>query len=150
MNTFCKPSAALVLLSLAASVAWAQTAPAAPAAPATPSPSGDNCEVLRTQIEARIRSAGVANVSLVVLDNAAVTTGRVLGTCGTGTRKIVQMGVTGVSGAPATATAAAAASNAAANPAAKAAPRAATRTDDDLLTECKDGSMSVGGTCKKP
>lgn len=147
MNTFCKPTFALLLLSLAASVAWAQTAPAAPA---TPPPSGDNCEMLRTQIETRIRSAGVASVSLVVLDNAAVTTGRVLGTCGTGTRKIVQMGVTGVSGAPATATAAAATPNAAANAAAKAAPRAATRPDDDLLTECKDGSMSVGGTCKKP
>ena len=132
---------------------------AAPATAQTPTaPSGDNCEVLRTQIETRIRGAGVVNVTLVVLDNAAVTAGRVLGTCGTGTRKIVQMDTNSTPPNPnlVTAPTEAAAVRPAPRPYVRVGARAGAgagavaRDDDDVITECKDGSMSIGGNCKRP
>lgn len=105
------------------------------AGPATPPPTraaasaaataaGENCDVLRDQIEARIAAAGVARFSVRVVDaDAAVDTGRVVGTCGRGSRKIVYETDTAPAPAPAP-------------------------VPSRMLTECRDGSMPAGGTCK--
>ena len=96
----------------------------------------DNCESVSAQIDAKIRAAGVANFTLttVGIDDAAA--GKVVGTCGLGARKIVYL---------AHARPAAAAASAAAAPTRRAAkPKVAS----DIITECRDGSMSLGGECK--
>jgi hypothetical protein len=93
-------------------------APTAAAASAAATAAGENCEVLRGQIESRIAAAGVAGFSVRTVDaSAAVETGRVVGTCGRGSRKIVYE--------------------------TQAAPSSAAMT-----TECRDGSTPVGGVCK--
>jgi hypothetical protein len=92
------------------------------AASAAATAAGENCEVLRDQIESRIAAAGVANFSVRVVDaSATVDTGRVVGTCGRGSRKIVYETQTAPQSSPAT---------------------------SRILTECRDGSMPAGGTCK--
>ena len=84
-----------------------------------------NCEPLREQIAARFKAGGLPQVQLVVVDAAASTPGRVVGTCERGTRKIVQQG------------------------ASPAAPDRPARRDEPLLTECRDGTVQMGGTCRR-
>lgn len=99
-----------------------------------------SCEALQAQIEAKIRAAGVAQFTLTTVDAGARAVGKVVGTCALGARKI--MYVAGPSAAP-MATPCAAAST----PRARAAPsRPGTEA---ILTECRDGSVSMGGDCKK-
>ncbi|MBX9611939.1 MAG: DUF1161 domain-containing protein [Burkholderiales bacterium] len=99
-----------------------------------------SCEALQAQIEAKIRAAGVAQFTLTTVDAGARAVGKVVGTCALGARKI--MYVAGPSAAP-MATPSAAAST----PRARAAPsRPGTEA---ILTECRDGSVSMGGDCKK-
>jgi hypothetical protein len=86
-----------------------------------------NCDTIRSQIEAKIRASGVANFTLSTVEADARTTGRVVGTCDFGTKKIVYV-----------------ASSAPASSGAK--PRSA---NESIITECKDGSVSIGGECKK-
>ncbi len=86
-----------------------------------------NCEPLKEQIAAKFRSGGVAQVQLVVVDAAATTSGRVVGSCERGTRKIVEVGRSGTA-APA---------------------KPAPGKDQPILTECKDGTVSMGGSCRK-
>ena len=101
---------------------------AGPAAPATTSAAasaaataaGENCDVLRGQIEARIAAAGVERFSVRTVEvDAQVDDGRVVGTCARGSRKIVYR------------------TQAAAAPASR-----------PMLTECRDGSTPAGGVCK--
>jgi Protein of unknown function (DUF1161) len=99
----------------------------------------DNCDTLREQIEGKIKAAGVASFSVVVVDSAANAPGKVVGTCAKGAKKIMY---TQQSVAPGTAMPANAAS--ASKPSLPAKKAAA-----PILTECKDGSVSVGGSCKK-
>jgi hypothetical protein len=74
-----------------------------------------------------------------VVDSAANAPGKVVGTCAKGAKKIMY---TQQSAAPRSAVPAAASSATKPTlPAKKAA--------DTILTECKDGSVSVGGSCKK-
>lgn len=80
------------------------------------------CEALRGQIDAKIRAGGVARFELEVVDAGATLPGRVVGRCDLGRRKIVYR----PDAAPAV------------RP--KPAP---------ILTECKDGSVSLGGDCRK-
>lgn len=126
-SPFLSNLASLLLLTLAATGASAAgpatttpSAASAAAASAAATAAGENCEVLRSQIESRIAAAGVTRFSVRTVDaDAAVDTGRVVGTCGRGSRKIVYETQTG----PAPASSA-------------------------VLTECRDGSTPAGGVCK--
>ena len=85
----------------------------------------NNCNAIRSQIENKIKASGVANFSLSIVEGGASATGRVVGTCDLGTKKIVY-----------------AVSSASASSSGK--PKS-----QPILTECKDGSVSLGGECKK-
>jgi Protein of unknown function (DUF1161) len=98
----------------------------------------DNCDDLRGQIESKIKAAGVTNFTVTVVDTAASAPGKVVGSCGKGAKKIVYLQTPATSGG---AVSAAAQANKAAAPAKK--------SGDAILTECKDGTVSVGGSCKK-
>lgn len=88
-------------------------------------PAG-NCEPLRQQIEAKFKANGVSRVQLQVVDAAASSPGREVGRCERGSRKIVR-----VDDAPA-------------------ATGGATKgRDTPILTECKDGTTTMGGSCRK-
>lgn len=95
------------------------------------------CEELRAEIEAKIATAGVARFTVVVAEASAllVPGARVVGSCDRGGKSIVYEVQAG------SAAAGAAAPNAAAGR--PRAPRAA-----PILTECRDGTQSVGGDCK--
>jgi hypothetical protein len=98
----------------------------------------DNCDDLRGQIESKIKAAGVVNFTVTVVDGAANASGKIVGSCGNGTKKIIYV----------QAPAQAAATVSAATPVNKAA-TPAKKSGDAILTECKDGTVSVGGSCKK-
>ncbi len=99
----------------------------------------DNCDTLREQIEGKIKAAGVVSLTVVVVDSAASAPGKVVGTCAKGVKKIIysQQSAAPNSAPPVNA--------APASKPALPAKKAATA----ILTECKDGSVSVGGSCKK-
>jgi Protein of unknown function (DUF1161) len=100
--------------------------------------SGANtCDALRAQIDAKIRASGVARFTLSTVEADAKVNGRVVGTCDLGTRKIVYA----QDASPA------ATATGSSNPAAQ--PSPARPRNETILTECKDGSVSVGGDCKK-
>ncbi|MEJ1128694.1 DUF1161 domain-containing protein [Variovorax sp. CCNWLW225] len=101
----------------------------------TANAAAENCEALRTQIESKIAAAGVTRFTVATVDANAEASGQVVGTCELGSKKIVYQR----EGASPTSPAQEAASNGAP-------PRAA---DERILTECKDGTVSVGGDCKK-
>jgi hypothetical protein len=97
----------------------------------------DNCDDLRGQIETKIKAAGVTNFTVTVVDSAASAPGKVVGSCGKGTKKIMYFQTAAQGGAVASAVA----------PASKPA-TPAKKSGDGILTECKDGTVSVGGSCK--
>lgn len=88
--------------------------------------ANNNCDAIRAQIEAKVRSSGVTEFSLSIVEAQARVSGKVVGSCDLGTKQIIYN-----QGSPA----------APAQPKPKASER--------ILTECKDGSVSVGGDCKK-
>lgn len=91
----------------------------------------NNCEALRAQIEAKIAAAGVSQFSVTVVEaSAASSGGQVVGSCAQGTKKIVYTRAAAQQVLPA-----------ASAPARKAKPR-------KVLTECKDGTVSVDGNCR--
>jgi hypothetical protein len=94
----------------------------------------DNCDVIKAQIDTKIRGSGLANFELSVAEPDATAHGRVVGSCANGTRRIVFKVGAGASAPVASMTA-------------SRKPIPAAR--DAILTECLDGTMSVGGTCKK-
>lgn len=101
---------------------------------AATSHGADNCDTIRAQIDTKIKGSGLASFQLSVADADAVVGGRVVGTCANGTRRIVfKAGASASAPMPSVATAR----------------RPAPSARDAILTECLDGSMSVGGTCKK-
>jgi hypothetical protein len=80
-----------------------------------------DCDTLRAQVEQKVRAGGVRDPVLRIVDASASAPGRVVGSCERGARKVVHV----------------------AGPAASAAqPRR-----DDVLTECKDGRVQIGGSC---
>ena len=94
--------------------------------------SASPCEALRAQIETRIRAAGVTVFTLEVVDAGHAVAGKVVGTCDQGSKKVVyEQGRSAERSPPA------------------AAKPPATPRSDAILTECKDGSVSVGGDCRK-
>lgn len=110
------------------------------AAAAPSSAQAMDCEQLREQIAGKLRAGGIAQPRLQVLDKDAVTTAAVVGRCELGSRKIVRL----ADGAGRDAAASAPAATRSPAPPRRAASAA---TDDDLLTECLDGSVQRGGDC---
>lgn len=108
---------------------------------ATPALS-DTCEAVRSDIERKIRAAGVIELSVTVVESGASAPGKVVGNCAQGSKKIVYLRPQSAQSetAPPTAPATAPAISATAASKPETAP---------VLTECKDGSIAVGGKCKK-
>lgn len=79
------------------------------------------CDELQAQIEAKLRAGGLKSFSGVTVEAAASAPGREVGRCERGARKILYRPGTS---APA--------------------------RQEAILTECKDGSVSMGGNCKRP
>lgn len=94
----------------------------------------DGCERLRAQIEAHIVGQGVSGVALKVVPAHAAAPGGVVLACDNGRKKIVHTQVA----VPAPVQPAVAASPG---------PKRPTR-DEDILTECKDGTVVRGGRCR--
>ena len=95
-----------------------------------------NCDSIRDQIDAKIRAGGVARFSLSIVDTGTTAPGRNVGSCDRGSKKIMYV----ASGTPEAAAAASAAKDS--QPPHK-------RGPDGVLTECKDGSVKLGGDCRK-
>jgi hypothetical protein len=91
------------------------------------------CSALQTEIEAKIRNAGVAQFAVTIADANSPAPGKVVGTCEMGAKKLLYT----VGQSPA---------NVAFAPPVPPKPQVKT---DAILTECKDGSVSMGGDCKK-
>jgi Protein of unknown function (DUF1161) len=114
---------------------------AALALPGSPS-FAETCEAISAQIEAKVRAGGVEQFTLTTVDTDAKVMGKVVGSCDLGKKKIVY-----VKGAVPVATTGRAVPTAA-TPAVRAAP-APTKKQEAILTECRDGTVSMGGDCKK-
>lgn len=109
--------------------------------------NAQTCEELSAQIEAKIRASGVLGFTLKTIDAADTAAGRVVGTCGNGSKKITYALTPGNNAAaPARNSNIGGPAAVAALPGASAPPRARARSVP-LLTECKDGTMAVGATC---
>ena len=91
---------------------------------------GSSCEDIRAQIDAKVRATGVNDFSLAILDADAPSSGRVVGSCALGTKKIVYERSASAQQPP--------------NPQS---PRPKPKSSP-IITECKDGSVSMGGDCK--
>ena len=85
----------------------------------------ESCETLRSQIEAKIAAAGVARFSVTTVDASAPAAGQMVGSCELGSRKIVYQREDGSAPQPRS-------------------------NEEPMLTECRDGTASVGGDCRKP
>lgn len=105
-------------------IAWAC---ATAATAATAASGAEDCEALRARIEAKIAAAGVLRFAVVAIDAAAPVEGQVVGSCELGSKKIVYQHERGPESG-----------------ALPSRPRSA-----PILTECKDGSSSVGGDCPR-
>jgi hypothetical protein len=96
-----------------------------------------NCEALMAQIDAKIRAGGVTQFILTTVDARAEAGGRVVGTCDLGTKKIVYE--PGPTHGAVSAT----------RPAQQPAPLPARQRNEPMLTECRDGSVNMGGDCRR-
>lgn len=81
--------------------------------------AAENCEALRSQIESKISAAGVTRFAVIVVDGSAVVRGQVVGSCDLGNKKIVYQRDS-----------------------------IPVPQNERITTECKDGSVSVGGDCR--
>jgi hypothetical protein len=97
---------------------------------AAPAHGAESCDALRTQIESKIAAAGVARFTVTVIDASASANGQVVGSCELGSKKVVYLkdAGSGPGSAPAV---------------------PPTSSGEPILTECKDGTVSVGGDCRK-
>ncbi len=88
------------------------------------------CADLQAEVETRIRSAGVTQFSVSVVDASASSPGKVVGTCERGAKKLMY-------------------TQAASNSGADDALKRGGKNAQPILTECRDGSVSLGGDCRK-
>lgn len=95
-----------------------------------------NCEDIRAGIDAKIKATGVGNYTLTVVDAAASVSGKVVGSCDRGSKKIVYSKESSAGEARTT-------------PPAPIRSKPSSPNSSTILTECKDGSVSVGGDCRK-
>jgi hypothetical protein len=100
--------------------------------------AAQTCESIQSQIELKIRAAGTADFRLVTVPADSAAAGQLVGTCDRGAKKILYTRSGPAAGASAVAAPPAAKPN-----------RTKAAGAEPMLTECKDGSMSVGGDCKK-
>jgi Protein of unknown function (DUF1161) len=98
--------------------------------------AASNCDSIRDQIDAKIRAGGVSRFTLTVVDAGTTAAGRNVGSCERGSKKIMYV----QDGRPEAAAAASAVGSG--QPPHK-------RGPDGVLTECKDGTVSLGGNCRK-
>ncbi len=91
--------------------------------------AGKDCEQLRSEVARRYEAGGIASPELQLLPSSAAASGKVVGTCELGSKKLVYGGAKGTS---------------ASSPTSAKSPGAGA----PLLTECKDGTVSMGGSCK--
>ncbi|KQW64310.1 DUF1161 domain-containing protein [Variovorax sp. Root411] len=112
---------------------WLTMLPAALAllAGAAAAQGAEDCEALRTRIESKIAAAGVARFTVTVVDANASANGQVVGSCELGSKKIVYLKDVGP------------------GPASGSGSAPAPTPGEPMLTECKDGTVSVGGDCRK-
>jgi Protein of unknown function (DUF1161) len=98
--------------------------------------AADICEPLRQRIEAQIAGTGALSFAVIVVNSEVPVAGKVVGTCAKGARKLVY-----VRGQE---------PGAAAAPARPAAPRASSRAkEENIITECRDGTVVRGSaSCK--
>ncbi len=89
-------------------------------APMVATAQAGNCDAIRARIDAKVRASGVTDFKLIVAAKEAQLEGKVVGNCDLGRRKIVYV-----------------------SPAAS-----APGGDEAILTECKDGTVTMGGDCK--
>ena len=124
----------------------------------------NNCDAIRADIDARVRKNGISNHSLSVVDRAASGPGRVVGNCDQGSKKILMTqpgpaspatpgapaspGTPATPAAPATTPGSAAKSGPSQTVPNRRDPKHNRRTDD-ILTECRDGSIVTGPDCSK-
>ena len=97
------------------------------------------CDELRTEVETKIRTGGVSLFTVTIMDVATPTTGRVVGSCDRGSKKLVYQ-QTDVS----------AGTTDKKPPSAPPTPTRSVKQEDPIPTECRDGSISMTGTCKQP
>ena len=95
------------------------------------------CEELSKSVSTKIKAAGVESFAVTIVDSDARAEGKVVGTCAHGSKKLIyeKHSPEGESFVPSAAP-----------------PKAAQqppRSKEPILTECKDGSVSIGGNCKK-
>lgn len=112
------------------------------------------CDALRSQIESRIRAAGVTQFLVTAVDVNAVVPGQIVGSCDRGRKKIVYLqfkkgspqGAEAGPRPPAPTPAPAATPT---RPGTSAQPAPAKSSAEPLLTECADGTVQRGGDCRK-
>ena len=109
--------------------------------------AADTCDAVQSQVQANIAGKGITDFSVTVVDQAAEVPGQVVGHCANGSKKIVYLRGAAPGGTPVVS----AAPGAVAKPVPPKAPvkRAVPMPDHDVLTECKDGSVIMGGNCKR-
>ena len=95
--------------------------------------AGKDCEQLRAEVMRRYEAGGIAAPELQLLPSSSATSGKVVGSCDLGSRKLVYLG--GKSGHPSL-------------PASAPTGARQAGTAVPVLTECKDGTVSMGGSCK--
>ena len=100
--------------------------------------AADICEPLREQIEHQIAGTGATGFAVVVVDANAQVAGKVVGTCARGARKLVYVR-------------ASTPSSVAGRPGRSAATTLVARDqDEDIITECRDGTEVRGNARCKP
>lgn len=111
------------------------------------------CDELMAQIDAKIRASGATNFTLVTVDVDAPVTGRVVGTCGLGKKRIVYTpaaSLTGAAipaGAPGVPVARAQRTSGTMGAPVVGNPAAARPAEPGVLTECKEGY--TGADCRR-
>ena len=94
------------------------------------------CESLQAQIESKIKASGVTQFSVIVVDAGSEASGKVVGTCALGQRKLVYVKTSSGTHENDAAPGPAASSN-------------KTARRPPMRTECKDGSVNISGECNK-
>jgi hypothetical protein len=91
--------------------------------------AASNCDTIQAEIADKFRAGGITAFKLSTVDMEASVPGRVVGRCEQGTKKIVFV-QEGPAQAPAE-------------------PRSAAPRRQEVITECRDGTVVAGGDCPR-
>jgi hypothetical protein len=100
------------------------------------------CDELRPEVEARIRAGGVTQFSVTVAEAVEPSAGKVVGACDHGAKKLIYL-----PGVPPLKPMMTPVVKPTAAP--RVAPAESLKKNEQIVTECKDGSVSLQGDCKK-